>query len=463
MLAGSLPDRIVSGVWCLASAAYPAAMRIARLVSVLLVLAAVLVSGVAFGQTAGDDPIVIVEIDGPMDQRLIDYTLAALEGEVAHAFILKIDSPGVSSGDLAPLFDAMATLPSPVVSWIGPTPAVAFGGAAYVANNADIRTAAPGVQVGYLTPAVHKGDDESPSVEQGDDPDRFVTVEEELSDDIQTVSVESPTIYGFVDRLEPALGQLILSLDGEVVERGGQTFEISTASIESIDGVERPVATRPVKFIKTGLLDRFLRLGARPETAFLFLLVGLAFAVFEFYAAGGGLMAFVASISLIISGYGLATLPIWWPAVAMVLVGVGLLVWGFGQNRTDWRAALGSLMLVTAGALFTTTRPQYPPAMWMVLLAVVASVAFIWYSLTAVVRGRFATPTVGREDLLGRRCVTVSDLVPDGIVLIDGERWLATADRGVEIHAGVPAEVVGLTGLVLEVDPVAISGREDSR
>ncbi|MEN8239657.1 MAG: NfeD family protein [Actinomycetota bacterium] len=438
-------------------------MPIARVISVLAVFVAVLVSGVAFGQGVGDDPIVIIEIDGPMDQRLIDYTRAALEDEVAHAFVLKIDSPGASSGDLGPLFETMATLPVPVISWIGPTPAAAFGGAAYVANHADVRTAAPGIQVGYLDPAVHKGDDQPPSVRQGEDPDRFDAVEAVLSEATRTVSMESPTIYGFVDRLEPALGQLILSLDGEVVERSGHTFELSTAGMESINGVERPVATRPVKFIKTGLLDRFLRLGARPETAFLFLLVGLAFAMFEFYAAGGGLMAFVASMSLITSGYGLATLPIWWPAVAMVVVAIGLLVWGFGQNRTDWRAIAGSVLLVAAGALFTTTRPQYPPAMWMVLLAVGASVAFIWYALTTVVRGRFATPTVGREDLLGRRCLSVTDLDPEGVVLIDGERWLATADRGIEIQAGAPAEIVGLTGLVLEVDPLTTRGREESR
>jgi membrane-bound ClpP family serine protease len=48
----------------------------------------------------------------------------------------------------------------------------------------------------------------------------------------------------------------------------------------------------------------------------------------------------------------------------------------------------------------------------------------------------------------------VSDLDPLGVVLIDGARWQGTADRGVEIRAGVPAEIVGLTGLILEVDPV---------
>ena len=76
-----------------------------------------------------------------------------------------------------------------------------------------------------------------------------------------------------------------------------------------------------------------------------------------------------------------------------------------------------------------------------------------------MVRGRFATPTVGREELLGQRCLVVETLDPLGVVTVDGARWQATADRGVEIRAGAPAEIVGITGLLLEVDPVAITPR----
>jgi membrane-bound serine protease (ClpP class) len=97
----------------------------------------------------------------------------------------------------------------------------------------------------------------------------------------------------------------------------------------------------------------------------------------------------------------------------------------------------------------------------MVILAVAASVTFIWYSLTSVVRGRFATPTVGREEMLGRRCLAVSNLDPEGVVMIDGARWSATADRGVTIGSGAAVMIVGLTGLVLEVDPVLAAGREE--
>jgi membrane-bound serine protease (ClpP class) len=443
-------------------------VRIIRLFTISFILLGVFLSGSALGQTDAD-PIVVIEVSDPMDQRLIDYVVASIRNESAHAYVLKIDSPGVSSGDLTQLFQIVDDAPAPVVAWIGPDPAVAFGGAAYLANHADIRSAAPGAEVGYLDPSVHNGETQPPSVNQGTiDPEVLQTSINLLENDTLIVTLEegSTTVPGFVDQLDPALGQLLISLDGQTVVRDGQIFELDTARVETIDGQEVLVQSRPVKFIKTGILDRFLRLGARPETALLFLLFGLAFAVFEFYAAGTGLMAFVAALSLIIAGYGLATLPIWWPSVVILLAGIAVLVWGFAQNRVDWRMALGTILLLVAGFTFTATYPQYPPSPWMVIIAVAATVTFIWYSLTTVVRGRFATPTVGKADMIGRRCLVVETLDPIGVVAVDGARWQATADRGVEIAAGAAGEIVGLTGLLVEVDPVSLGRppkkREDS-
>lgn len=434
-------------------------MRLVLLL-VFAALSVTLLAGSALG-ASGDEPVVVIEVSDPMDQLSIDYLTDAIRTEQAHLYILKIDSPGVSSGDLAELFQAMADASSPIVSWIGPNPASAFGGVAYVSNHADIRSAAPGTQVGYLDPAIQRGNEPTPSERVGDDPEAFADEVDALGTSVVTVTVDDPVIVGFVDRVDPALGQLILSLDGVEVTRGDQSWQLSTARTVTVDGQETLVADRTVKFIKPRLMDRFLRLASRPETTFLFLLIGISFAAFEFYAAGRGLMAGVAAIALLLAGYGMATLPMWWPAVGLALAGLGFLVWGFAQNRVDWRAVVGTVLLVVGGFTFTTSRPAYPPGAWMVLLAIAASVAFIWYSLTAVVRGRFATPTVGREELLGRRCLAVSDLDPEGVVIIDGARWSATADRGVVIGAGAAVEIVGLTGLVLEVDPVVMSGREE--
>lgn len=418
-----------------------------------LIALGALTGGVALAQ-ADEDPIVVIEVGGPMDQRLIDFVVGAIESEDAHAFVLKVNSPGVSSGDVQELYDALVSSPAPVITWIGPSPAVAFGGSAYLANHSDVRSAAPGSSVGHLEPAVHRGPAAPVTTVPGQDPPAFEETVEDLASDIVVVGESTPTVPGFVDRLDPALGQLIVSLDGTTIQRGDVTFELSTARVESIDGQEVLVPDRQVRFVGPGLLDRFLRLGASPETAFLFLVIGLAFAVFEFYAAGSGLMAFVASLALTVSGYGLATLPIRWPAVAMVVGGIAVMVWGFVLNRVDWRAVLGVALVLTGGFTFTTTGPAYPPAAWMVIVATVAASVFIWYSLTTVVRARFATPTVGREELLGKRCLVVDTLDPLGVVAVDGARWRATADRGIEITAGAPGEIVGVTGLILEIDPV---------
>lgn len=429
-------------------------MRISRIVGILVLLGAALASSVsAFAQT-NEDAIVVIEISDPVDQRIMDYVVDTLRTDNVHVFVLKIDSPGVSSGDLAPFYQAVVEASAPVVSWIGPNPAVAYGGAAYLANHADIRSAAPGAKVGLLDPAVIRSGESSPSSRPGDDPAGFLSTAVLLADATATATVEEPVINGFVDRVEPALGQLIVSLDATTVLRGDQSFVLDTATTSTINGQDAVVVSRPVRFTEPGLIDRFLRLGALPETAFLFFVFALAFAVFEFYAAGSGLMAFVAGSSMIVAGYGFATLPIWWPAVGMVIAGVSFLVWGFIQNRVGWRAAIGGGLVLAGGLMFTSTRPAYPPAAWLVGLVSLAASFFIWYSLTTVVRGRFATPTVGRENLLGRRCVAVSELVPVGVVLLDGARWRATADRGVEIAPGAAVEIVGVTGLILEVDPV---------
>jgi len=399
-----------------------------------------------------DDPIVVISISDPMDQLSIDYVIEAIESEPAYLYILRIDSPGVSSGNVAALYEVIESAPAPVVSWIGPFGAVAFGGSAYIANHADIRSGAPGAVVGYLDPVVQRGS-RSRTLPAGTD-EMFADTTVELTPDGELIS-------GLVDRLDPALSTLLISLDGTTVTREDQTWELSTARVETVEGEDIVVATHAVKFVGPGLMDRLLRLASRPEATFLFLLIGLAFAVFEFYAAGRGLMAAVASVSILLAGYGAATLPVWWPAVGITTIGLGILVWGLSKNRVDWRAVLGTAMLLVGGFTLTTSRPAYPPAAWMVILAVAASVTFIWYSLTSVVRGRFATPTVGREELLGRRCLAVSDLDPGGVVLIDGARWSATADRGVMIGSGAAVQIVGLTGLVLEVDPVAAAGREE--
>jgi membrane-bound serine protease (ClpP class) len=82
--------------------------------------------------------------------------------------------------------------------------------------------------------------------------------------------------------------------------------------------------------------------------------------------------------------------------------------------------------------------------------------------MTAMVRSRFSTPTVGREGMIGEEGTAEVAVSPDGVVMIRGARWRARTNRATPIAAGEPVRVVAVEGLVLEVEPPE-GGAEDYR
>jgi membrane-bound serine protease (ClpP class) len=80
--------------------------------------------------------------------------------------------------------------------------------------------------------------------------------------------------------------------------------------------------------------------------------------------------------------------------------------------------------------------------------------------MTAMIRARFSTPTVGREGMIGELGTAEVDVQPDGVVVIRGVRWRARTNRATPITAGDRVRVVSVDGLVLEVEPEAGGARD---
>jgi membrane-bound serine protease (ClpP class) len=264
------------------------------------------------------------------------------------------------------------------------------------------------------------------------------------------ITVGQDPVPGLIDVVQPALGQFIVALDGMSVVVRGVEVTLATAQRASGDGVS-PV---PVRFIEPGLIDRTLRLAVSPEAAFFFLVLGLALAVFEFYAAGPGLAAAVAALCLLLAGYGVAVLPVWWPAIGAVLAGIWLYVVEFQRNDLGWKSLLGTVLLALGGLRFVDGAPQMTTTWWVVVLVVVGAALFFGFALTTVVRARFSTETIGREHLVGRLGTAAGSIAPDGIVIVDGAEWRARSTRASGIAAGDAVRVSAVTGIVLEVERV---------
>jgi membrane-bound serine protease (ClpP class) len=87
------------------------------------------------------------------------------------------------------------------------------------------------------------------------------------------------------------------------------------------------------------------------------------------------------------------------------------------------------------------------------IVVIGGTLLFMLGGMTAMIRSRFSTPTVGREGMVGEEGVAEVAVDPDGVVIIRGARWRARTNRATPIAAGAPVIVASVEGLVLEVDP----------
>jgi membrane-bound serine protease (ClpP class) len=147
--------------------------------------------------------------------------------------------------------------------------------------------------------------------------------------------------------------------------------------------------------------------------------------------------------------------------VALILVGM----FGYavdlqaGTPRTWTVIGTVSLAVGSAGLYGDGLR-----ASWLTLAAVVAGVAlFMVAGMPAMVRARFSTPTIGRESMVGEVGAALAAVDPEGTVEVRGAPWRARTNRATPIKAGEGVRVVGIDGLLLEVEPESGGARDYRR
>ncbi len=397
-----------------------------KAVRALVAIACLALTGCAASEGGA---IEVIDVSGPLDARALDFIADSLENAAARGqemAVVQVNSPAVLDGDAFDRVVAMlAEPPLPVATWIGPFPAVAYGGASVLATTAEYAAAAPGSTWGLVNPTV-LGESRPEVI----GPEDVRPVEE-----LESVS------------LEPALRDYLARLDGEEFPTAEGAVTVST--LESVDGQQ---IVKTIVFRKPGIVDRFFRLAVIPEAAFFFLTVGLTIVAFEFYALGPGVAAAVAAVSLFLGGWGLVTLPTRWWAAALVFAGWALLTRSHQAGGAKPSLVLGTVALFVGGLFLVDGGGQIDPRWWLVLLSVLAVLFFYLLAMPTVQRARLSTMTVGRESLIGMRGIATGPFSPDGVVEIEGARWRATAHREAGLVAGSEVLVTGVDGLYLEVD-----------
>jgi len=384
----------------------------------------------------------VVAVDGLIDGIEVDFVIDALarakRADGLVGVVLQVDSPGVAVSDdeLTEVARAITDADVPVSLWVGPSGSTARGGVVELVQVADSSGIAPGSSIGDAGSQVLDSDEFGELLVGS-----AAVARTELLDGQAAVDV------GVVDRFSPTVLEHIFGLEGVQTE------------VSTVDGQRREVPVTIVRFSKLPLGLQLLHTAASPSVAYLLLVVALGLLLFEFFTAGVGIAGVVGAVSAVLAGFGLGELPVnlW----ALVLVVLGVIAVAIDVQTGIPRAwTVIGMTAFTIGSVFMLT--EFRPT-WIALVAGIGGFAVVAFSgMPAMVRTRFGTPTIGREQLVDEMGTAVEAVDPEGTVEVLGGLWRARTNRATPIPPGDEVRVVSIDGLVLEVEP-ATGGAKDYR
>lgn len=372
----------------------------------------------------------VVKVDGLLDPIMVSFleqSIDQAERDGSLWLVLQTNTTGAVV-DLRELIEQMRSSSVPIAIWVGPSGSNLTNGAAALAFGADELGMAPGTNIGGADLFMANS---SPRPAQRDLPPGV--------DLFQTYSSTEAADLGITTREAPTIGEFILNLPG--VESREVTLDDGRTGRE-------PVTT--VRFGQLSLIDQLMHSVASPPVAYLALTIGLALIVFELFTAGVGVAGVIGAISLVLACYGLAILPTnWWGIALIVLAFVAFAIDVQTGVPRFWTGV--GVVLFIAGSL---TLYDGLSLSWVTLTVAIIGVllAFIG-GMPSMVRARFSTPTIGREWMIGELGRAVTNIDPDGVVQMRDALWRAYTNRATPIEELDRVRVVGIEGLVLEVEP----------
>lgn len=391
------------------------------------------------------DPIVVASIEDAIDT-------AAADG--SQALVLQMNSRGavVSDARMEALLTAVAESPVAVAVWVGPSGARLYGAPAQLLAVADVTGMAPGARVGRIGDLLQP---EGVSVDFGEATTRLRAGSVGLSDarDLGVFNQRTG------DEGIATLKSMVDALNG--YQHDGVTLRTTQQSVDD-DGVVQRETTATVVLSKLDLIDQIFHSVASPPVAYLLLLIGLALLIFEFFTAGVGIAGVVGASSLVLACTGLAALPARGWGVAIIVVSMVAFAVDVQVGIPRFWTGVGTVgTLIGSVLLFESVPGSSLRPSWITLIAGVGGVLTTFVvGMPSMVRTRFATPTIGRDWMIGKLGAVIEAVDPDGVVEVDDARWRARTNRATPVEPGDQVRVIAIDGVTLEVEPLEGAARD---
>jgi membrane-bound serine protease (ClpP class) len=427
-----------------------------------VILLAFFSSPAALAQERQSGPLVqSIDLDvtiDPASAAWVDQSLDDAKKDGAYLVVFRLDTPGGLDESMREIVKDIIAAPMPVVVYVSPNGARAASAGLFVTEAADVAAMAPQTNIGSATPiSIGPGDQDrvlgrkirndaaayvrALAEGHGRNPD----LAEQMVRKATNVTAAEARRRGLIDLIASNEQDLLDKLDGFRAKGPKQrVLHTNGARIERRD--------LPFKF-------QVLELLVNPNTAFLLLTLGLIGIALELFHPGTILPGSLGGVSLILSLFGLAQLPITAAGLLLITLAFSLFVAEAFIVSHGALAGGGIVSLVFGGLLlFDTDSEAFDISVPLVIFTAALLGASFVFVISKAVEARHGQVHTGLEEMVGAEGVVRSPLEPEGHVFVRGALWRAVPAGDERPAVGERVVVEKVDGLTLTVRP---AGRDD--
>lgn len=404
---------------------------------------------------------------GTVDSGSAAYLRSCVEqAEIAghQALLVRVDTPGGALEATRDIVRAFLGAEVPVLVWIGPSGARAGSAGVFVTLASHVAGMAPGTNIGAAHPVVGpSGADpeeaggkamgakvlndtiafaESIAKQRGRNAEWAV----EAVRDSASITADRAVEIHVVELVAATEEAFLAAANGRKVELPGGAVELRTGNARIVE-------------IEPTLRQRVVHWLSNPSIAYLLFVIGGLCLAIEMANPGMIVPGLLGAICLILAMVAFSALPVEAGAIALLLVGVGLIVAEIFV--TSGLLGAGGVILLALGGILLVDRvdfdwfvePSFGISLKFLIPTVVVLGGGALYLMLRAGETRKAPQRAGDVGMIGEKGRALEPVGPEGgAVFVHGERWRAVSDRPIAPGATVVVRKVdGLTVTVEEL------------
>ena len=404
----------------------------------------------------GQAPIVVqIDLDDVIHPVSADYLkqgLAHARDIGAQAVVVRLNTPGGLMESMRHIVEDILASRVPVITFVGPNGSRAASAGFFILLAGDIAVMAPATNSGAAHPVSITGAKIEDVMEKKIVSDasayirsyttkrgRNANLAEKGVVESASFTAEEALKENLIDGVESDVPSILQRYDGKVIRR----FNDETTTLK-LQGAT-------IEVFSMGSRQRLLSSVMDPNVAFILALLGLICIYIEVTHPGMILPGVVGAISLVLALYAFNLLPVNWTGALLIAVAITLFVLEATITSHGVLAIGGGFAMIAGGLMLVDGPIPQMRVHLATVLAVTIPVALITVFLVRLVfLSQRRKAVTGQQGMIGEVGVAVSDIHPEGKVLVHGEYWNAEAVD--PIAAGAKVRVVNVHGLKVQVE-----------